>query len=99
MMTEREDNKLLVIEFTASWCRPSRSIAPFIDFLANKYADAIFLKVDIDEMKYIAEAYEVNAAPIFLFMNNGKVKDTLRGAFKEELFEKLQLQMALIMDN
>ncbi|KAM3345571.1 hypothetical protein ACQJBY_020204 [Aegilops geniculata] len=101
MMTEREDNKLLVIEFTAKWCMASRIIAPFFDFLAYKYPDAIFLKVDIDDadMMNIAEAYKVDGAPIFLFMNKGKVKDTLRGAHKEELFEKLQLQMALIMDN
>nr|UBY07294.1 NBS-LRR disease resistance protein [Dasypyrum villosum] len=60
--------------------------------------DAIFLKVDIDDMKYIAEAYKVSGAPVFLFMNKGKVKDTLRGAHKEELFEKIQLQMALLVD-
>ena len=100
IMTELEaKNKLLVIEFTASWCVPSRIIAPFFAFLANKFPDAIFLKVDVHDMKYIAEAYEVDGAPTFLFMNNGKVKDRLRGAHKEELFEKRQLQMALIMDN
>nr|CDM80175.1 unnamed protein product [Triticum aestivum] len=99
MMIEQKDKKLLVVEFTASWCRASRSIAPFFAFLANKFPDAIFLQVDIDGMKYIAEAYKVDGAPMFLFMNKGKVKDTLRGAHKEELFEKLQLQMALVMDN
>lgn len=99
IMTELEaKNKLVVVEFTASWCGPSRSIAPFFAYLANKFPDAIFLKVDIDDMKYIAEAYEVSGAPIFLFMNKGKVKDTLRGAHKEELFEKIQLQMALLVD-
>ncbi|KAM3198718.1 hypothetical protein ACQJBY_073717 [Aegilops geniculata] len=100
MMIELEaKNKLVVVEFTASWCRASRSIAPFFAFLANKFPDAIFLKVDIDDMEDIAEAYGVDGVPTFLFMNKGKVKDTLRGAHKEELFEKLQLQMALIMDN
>lgn len=99
MMTEQEDNKLLVIEFTASWCGPSRSIAPLFAFLANKFPDAIFLEVDIDddEMKYITGHHEVDGVPSFLFMNRGKVKDRLSGAHKKELIKKLQ--MALIMDN
>ncbi|KAI5003959.1 hypothetical protein ZWY2020_031202 [Hordeum vulgare] len=101
MMTQQEDNKLLVIEFTASWCGPSLSIAPFFAGLANNFPDAIFLKVDIDdpETKYIAQHLEVDGAPSFLFMNRGEVKDRLRGAREGELFKKLQLQMALIMDN
>ncbi|EMS53986.1 Disease resistance protein RPM1 [Triticum urartu] len=97
MMIE-QDNKLLVIEFTASWCGASSIIAPFFAHLANRFPDAIFLEVDIDDMKYIAEAYEVDGAPMFLFMNKREVKDTLRGAHKEELLEKIQLQMALLVD-
>lgn len=90
-------NKLVVIQFTARWCRPSRTIAPFFAHLANKFPNAIFLKVDIDEMEDIAQQFQVTGAPIFLFMNGGEVKDRLRGANKEELAEKLELQMALML--
>ncbi|KAG2562991.1 hypothetical protein PVAP13_8KG297800 [Panicum virgatum] len=86
-------NKLVVIKFTASWCRPSRIIAPFFADLAKNCPDVIFLKVDIDEMKDIAEQFRVRGAPYFLFMKGGDVKDRVRGANKEELAEKLLLQM------
>ncbi|KAL6653892.1 hypothetical protein ACP70R_008816 [Stipagrostis hirtigluma subsp. patula] len=88
-------NKLAVINFTATWCRPSRVIGPVFADLANKFPNVIFLKVDIDEMETIAEQFGIRSAPIFLFMKGGEVKDKVRGADKEELVEKLELQVAL----
>ncbi|KAL6908025.1 hypothetical protein ACP4OV_002195 [Aristida adscensionis] len=87
-------NKLVVIEFTATWCPASRIIAPFFADLAKKFANVIFLKVDIDEMDDIAEQFDVTGAPIFLFMKGGDVRERVRGAKKEELVRKLELQMA-----
>lgn len=88
-------NKLVVINFTAKWCGPSRIIAPLFDNLAKRFPHVIFLKVDIDEMEIIAEQFRVRGAPIFLFMKGGKVRDRVRGARQEELVEKLELQMTL----
>ncbi|OEL34673.1 Thioredoxin H-type [Dichanthelium oligosanthes] len=69
-------NKLVVIKFTASWCRPSRIIAPFFADLAKNFPDVIFLKVDIDDMEDIAEQFRVRGAPYFLFMKGGEVLRT-----------------------
>ncbi|CAD6271642.1 unnamed protein product [Miscanthus lutarioriparius] len=86
--------KLVVIDFTATWCPPCRMIAPVFAELAKKHPSVVFLKVDVDEMKTIAEQFNVEAMPTFLFMKEGDVKDRVVGAAKEELAKKLQLQMA-----
>ncbi|XP_066362183.1 thioredoxin H-type-like [Miscanthus floridulus] len=86
--------KLVVIDFTATWCPPCRVIAPVFAELAKKHPSVVFLKVDVDEMKTIAEQFNVEAMPTFLFMKEGDVKDRVVGAAKEELAKKLQLQMA-----
>ncbi|RCV17021.1 hypothetical protein SETIT_3G185400v2 [Setaria italica] len=87
-------NKLVVIDFTASWCPPCRTIAPIFAEMAKKNSNVVFLKVDVDEMKAIAEQFSVEAMPTFLFMKEGEVKDRVVGAAKDELAVKLELHMA-----
>ncbi|KAL6841508.1 hypothetical protein ACP4OV_028651 [Aristida adscensionis] len=87
--------KLVVIDFTASWCGPCRIMAPVFADLAKKNPNVVFLKVDVDEMKTIAEQFRVEAMPTFMFMKEGDVKDKVVGAVKGELAKKLELHMSL----
>ncbi|PIN21690.1 Thioredoxin [Handroanthus impetiginosus] len=80
-----ESKKLVVIDFTASWCGPCRFIAPILADFAKKMPDVIFLKVDVDELKSVAEEYKVEAMPTFVFLKDGKEVDRIVGARKEEL--------------
>ena len=77
--------KLAVVDFTASWCGPCRVIAPVLADYAKKFPNVTFLKVDVDEVKEIAEEYEVEAMPTFMFLKEGKIVEKVIGAKKEEL--------------
>nr|CAB3452580.1 unnamed protein product [Digitaria exilis] len=86
----KETKKLVVIDFTASWCGPSRSIAPvFVEF-AKKYPHVVFLKVDIDELRDVAEEYEIEGVPTFHFVKGGEKIDIVVGANKDELQTKVE---------
>ncbi|KAL2892770.1 Thioredoxin H-type 1 [Bienertia sinuspersici] len=79
--------KLVVVDFTASWCGPCRFIAPILADLAKKHPSVLFLKVDVDELKTVAEEFKVDAMPTFVFLKNGEEIDRVVGARKESLIE------------
>ncbi|KAK6938883.1 Thioredoxin domain [Dillenia turbinata] len=80
-----ESKKLIVVDFTASWCGPCRFITPILADLAKKMPHVIFLKVDVDELKSVAEDWAVEAMPTFVFLKEGKIVDKVVGAKKDEL--------------
>ncbi|KAI3521943.1 hypothetical protein L1887_11419 [Cichorium endivia] len=80
-----DSKKLVVVDFTASWCGPCRVIAPILADLAKKMPHVTFLKVDVDELESVAQEYEVEAMPTFLFLKEGKIVDKVVGAKKDEL--------------
>ena len=41
----------VVVHFTAAWCIPSVAMNQFFEELASNYPDALFLTVDVDEVK------------------------------------------------
>ena len=66
-------DKLVVVDFHATWCGPCKMIAPKIALMADQYRDVVFLKVDVDEAEDVAAEYHVSAMPTFKFIKNGKV--------------------------
>ncbi|XP_057449332.1 thioredoxin H1-like [Lotus japonicus] len=89
-----ESKKLIVVDFTASWCGPCRFIAPYLGELAKKYTNVIFLKVDVDELKSVAQDWAVEAMPTFMFVKEGSIVDKVVGAKKEELQQKIEKHVA-----
>nr|ADN96593.1 thioredoxin h [Vitis vinifera] len=89
-----ESNKLIVVDFTASWCGPCRFITPFLVELAKKIPTVTFLKVDVDELKSVATDWAVEAMPTFMFLKQGKIVDKVVGANKDSLQQTIAKHMA-----
>ena len=64
-------DKLIVVDFFATWCGPCKMIAPKMAAMADTYADVMFLKVDVDEAEDIAAEYGISAMPTFKFFKGG----------------------------
>ncbi|XP_075681762.1 thioredoxin-like [Rhinoderma darwinii] len=83
-------NKLVVVDFTATWCGPCKMIGPFFDSLSAKYDDVVFLKVDVDDAQDVASHCEIKCMPTFHFYKNGERVHEFSGANQASLEKKVQ---------
>ncbi|ODV91411.1 hypothetical protein CANCADRAFT_3115 [Tortispora caseinolytica NRRL Y-17796] len=86
-------DKLTVVDFFATWCGPCKAIAPVVDKMSEEFTDAVFIKVDVDQLGDIAAEYGVRAMPTFMLFKNGEKIETVVGAnpmgLKKAIKEKL----------
>merc|ERR1712116_71733 len=82
--------KLVVVDFTASWCGPCQRIAPFFEELSRRYPRAVFLKVDVDQCPETAASNGVTAMPTFIFFRSKAKIDRLQGENPEALEAKVK---------
>ncbi|PSS30437.1 Thioredoxin like [Actinidia chinensis var. chinensis] len=82
--------KLMVVDFSASWCGPCKFIEPAIHAMAAKFTDVDFVKIDVDELSDVAQEFGVQGMPTFVLLKQGKEVDRLVGAKKDELEKKVE---------
>ena len=77
----------VVVDFWAEWCGPCRMIAPIIEELADEYEGKVkFGKLDVDSNQQTSIKYGVRSIPTVIFLNEGKVIDTIIGAVPKNQF-------------
>ena len=81
----------VLVDFSAVWCGPCKSLAPIVEELAKEYACRIKVgKLDIDEDRETPTRFDVMAVPTLIFFKGGKEQGKLMGlrpknAIKEHL--------------
>jgi len=85
----------VLVDFYADWCGPCHAIAPTIEALSNEFEGKVkFVKVDVDSNQDVASSYEIMSIPTIMFFENGKVEDSIVGAYPATVY-KQQIERAL----
>ena len=67
-------DKLVLIDFFATWCGPCKMLSPIISEIANEYSNSVKVcKVNVDENQDLALKYSVTSIPTLIFLKNGKI--------------------------
>ncbi len=81
----------VLIEFTADWCQPCKTVAPEVEAVARDLqGKAKVVKVDIDKSKRLATSLRIQAVPTFVVIHKGRPVAGEQGVLrKAQLVEML----------
>ncbi|KDQ06722.1 hypothetical protein BOTBODRAFT_181312 [Botryobasidium botryosum FD-172 SS1] len=79
--------KVVIIDFTATWCPPCNAIAPYFEKFSKEYSEVEFYKVDIDvdQVQGVVQELGVRAMPTFKVFKDGVKIGELLGANEKGL--------------
>lgn len=84
------EDKLVMVDFWATWCGPCRMLGPVIESLAEQYeGKATVGKVNVDEEQELAVRYGVMTIPTVIFFKDGKEIDRKVGVMPATAFTQV----------
>ena len=90
-----QSEKLVIVDFWATWCGPCRMLSPLLDEVAAEMEDQVeVVKVNVDDADEIAMRYRIMSIPTLLFFKNGQMVDRSVGAMpKSALVDKINANL------
>ncbi|MFA9462653.1 MAG: thioredoxin [Velocimicrobium sp.] len=86
-----KEDKLVLVDFWASWCGPCKMLLPIVEELADELDDVKVCKVNVDEQGKLAQQFKVMTIPTLLIFKDGKViKSSIGAKPKGEILEMLK---------
>lgn len=84
-----ETEKVVVIDFWATWCGPCKMMAPVVEEVAKDYPDVKVCKVNVDEEPELSNAFKIVSIPTIVVIKNGEIIDSVVGYRPKEDIEKI----------
>ena len=85
----QSEGKKLLVQYTASWCGPCKSLTPRLSNLSNKYTDVTFVRVDVDENMDAARELFISTVPTVMIYDGQTLVNRSAGANVDSLYTKI----------
>ncbi|MEM6718011.1 MAG: thioredoxin domain-containing protein [Bacteroidota bacterium] len=83
------NDRLIVLDFYATWCGPCKRMDPILKELNKKYKNRVdFYKIDVDKSQ-VDDALGIAAMPTYLFIKNSSNLEQIEGAMSKTRMEGL----------
>lgn len=60
--------RLMVVDFFATWCGPCKALGENMPAIAKQFPNVLFVKVDIDQNRELAQHFSVQSVPHVKFL-------------------------------
>ena len=92
---QQTKNKVVLVDFWATWCAPCRMMAPVLnDVASNLSGNSKIGKVNIEQFQSLAQKFKVRSIPTLILFKNGVEINRFVGIKSKEFLLK-QLQQVL----
>lgn len=78
-------NKIVLVDFWASWCAPCKMMAPVLNDVSEELTgNANVGKVNVEEYQALAQKYQIRNIPTMILFKNGKEVNRFVGVKNKE---------------
>ena len=92
-----KQNKIVFVDFWATWCAPCRQFGVVFQQVAAQYPDVIFAKINLEEEQELAEAFHIQSIPHLMVFKQGVVIYSEAGSMPESVLNEL-VEQAIAAD-
>lgn len=87
-----QKNRIIFIEFWATWCVPCKQFAQIYERVATHYSQIIFAKVNVEQEKEFAEIFQIRSIPHVMIFKDGIAIYSEAGVIPESTLRELAQQ-------
>jgi thioredoxin len=84
-----QENKILFLDFWASWCGPCQVFGPIFEKVAAKNADIFFGKVNTETEHLLSSDFEIRSIPTLVILKEGHIIFSESGVIPEYVLKNL----------
>lgn len=86
---QQTKNKVVLVDFWATWCAPCRMMAPVLNDVATELTgNSLVGKVDIQQYESLAQKFKVRSIPTLILFKNGTEINRFVGIKSKEFLLK-----------